>query len=85
MNVENIIQRFVDGGELTLGERKFLLLSLTASKTEIARFRVSKAEKQLLVYKAEHAGISLSEYLRNLTIREMIVPLLNGNQDDSEN
>ena len=81
MDLETIVQRFVDGEELSVGERKFLLLSLAADKEETARFRVSKAEKLLLVQEAKRSGFNLSEYLRNLTIRKIAIPLMTGDQD----
>jgi Mobilization protein NikA len=85
MDLESIIQRFVDGEKLSVGERKFLLLSLTAGKEEMTRFRVSKAEKMLLVYEAKRSGATLSDYLRNLTIGQIKNSLMNGDQDDPEN
>ena len=85
MDLETIIQKFVDGEELSIGERKYLLLSLASDKTETARFRVSKAEKLLLVQEARRAGFNLSEYLRNLTIRKIAIPLMTGEPDAQEN
>ena len=85
MDLESIVQRFVDGEELSVRERKFLFLSLTADKTETARFRVSKAEKLLLMQEARRYGFNLSEYLRNLTIKQMANSLTSGDQDATGN
>jgi len=82
MNLEDIVQKFIEGQSLTLRERKFLILSLTTEKTDMARFRVSEAEKMLLKKAAARSGLNLSEYLRSLTIGQLIIPLMNGDQND---
>jgi hypothetical protein len=85
MELEGIIQRFIDGEDLSVGELKVLKLSLSAGKEERVHFRVSNAEKMFLMRKAKQAGLSLSEYLRILTIKQMINPLPNETGDDPEN
>ena len=82
MNLEDIVQKFIEGQSLTLRERKFLILSLTTEKTDMARFRVSEAEKMLLKKAAARSGLNLSEYLRSVTIGQLIIPLMNGDQND---
>ena len=82
MNLESVVQKYVDGQALTPGERKILILSLNTEKTNVARFRVSEAEKLLLQKAAAQAGLNLSEYLRGVTVGKVIVPLMNGRQND---
>lgn len=69
MDLEKIIQKYVTGQELTPEERRYLVLALQADKDEVVRFRVSQAEKLLILIAAEQAGLSMSEFLRQLTIR----------------
>jgi len=85
MDLETIVRKFVDGEELSVAERKYLLLSLTSDKTETVRFRVSKAEKLLLVQEARRSGYNLSEYLRNLTIKKFSIPLMTDDQETRGN
>jgi hypothetical protein len=85
MDLETVVQKFVDGEELSISERKYLLLSLTSDKSETVRFRVSKAEKLLLVQEARRSGFNLSEYLRSLTIKQLVIPLMTGDQDTRGN
>jgi len=84
MDLEILVEKFVDGEKLSRSERKFLLLSLNTEKTEVARFRVSKAEKMLLRREAQRNGLSLSDYLRNLTVRQTAVSLLSEHRNESE-
>ncbi|MCD4674319.1 MAG: hypothetical protein K8R77_16780 [Anaerolineaceae bacterium] len=85
MNLEFVIQKYVDGQDLTSGERRFLMLAMNADKVEVARFRISKAEKLLIKCEAEQEGLSFSEHLRNLTVKRKSLSPTNGNPDGTEN
>lgn len=69
VDLEKIIRKYVTGQELTPEEHRFLVLALQADKDEVVRFRVSQAERLLILIEAEQAGLNISEYLRRLTIK----------------
>lgn len=71
MDLERIIEKYVDGQVLSPEESRFLTLALDADKEEVARFRVSKAEKLFIMLEAKKTGLSMSEYLRKITVKRV--------------
>lgn len=73
MDLEQIVEKYLEGRYLSPQEHRFLALALDADKDEVARFRVSKAEKLLIKCEADKAGLSMSEYLRKITVKRFSI------------